>query len=62
MLNKIPFFASTALAMSISDLLDSAVKQPDAFVSELDVHESDLNRQAVTDELYPKLSLFRYEE
>ena len=51
-------WARTGSAATIADLLDAVAKQPGVAISELGIQESALNRQAVTELLYPKLSLF----
>ncbi|RLB90858.1 MAG: hypothetical protein DRH26_08935 [Deltaproteobacteria bacterium] len=50
--------AKTGSATTITDLLDAVAKQPAVAVTELEIQESALNKQAVTDSLYPKFSLF----
>ncbi len=50
--------ATTGSAATITDLLEAAARQPAVVMGELEIQESALNKQAATDSLYPRLSLF----
>jgi len=52
------FQAHACAARTITDLMNAAAKQPGMKVTELAVKESRLNKQAVSDSLYPKVALF----
>lgn len=48
----------TGSAAMITDLLEAVARQPAVAMSKLGIQESALNKQAATDSLYPKFSLF----